>query len=54
MARPERMLVGHPFNPVYLLPLVELVGGERTAPGTIDRAAGFPPHVGKSVRSNRH
>ena len=31
MQRPERMLVGHPFNPVYLLPLVELVGGEKTA-----------------------
>jgi carnitine 3-dehydrogenase len=41
MTRPERMLVGHPFNPVYLLPLVELVGGERTAPATIDRAAAF-------------
>ena len=46
MARPERMLVGHPFNPVYLLPLVELVGGERTAPGTIDRAAGFYRSLG--------
>ena len=29
MARPERFVVGHPFNPVYLLPLVELCGGER-------------------------
>ena len=46
MARPERMLVGHPFNPVYLLPLVELVGGERTAPGTVDRAAGFYRSLG--------
>ena len=38
MARPERFLVAHPFNPVYLLPLVELCAGERTAPETIERA----------------
>jgi carnitine 3-dehydrogenase len=30
MARPERFVVGHPFNPVYLLPLVEVCGGEKT------------------------
>ncbi|HLY67066.1 MAG TPA: 3-hydroxyacyl-CoA dehydrogenase NAD-binding domain-containing protein, partial [Chloroflexota bacterium] len=30
MVAPERFLVGHPFNPVYLLPLVELVGGRQT------------------------
>jgi len=41
MQRPERLLVGHPFNPVYLLPLVELVGGAKTDPVTIDRAAAF-------------
>ena len=41
MQHPERFLVGHPFNPVYLLPLVELVGGSATDPATIDRAAGF-------------
>lgn len=35
---PERVLVAHPFNPVYLIPLVELVGGEKTAPTTIERA----------------
>jgi carnitine 3-dehydrogenase len=46
MKQPERMLVGHPFNPVYLLPLVELVGGERTAPATIDRAAVFYRSLG--------
>ncbi|MEM7285948.1 MAG: 3-hydroxyacyl-CoA dehydrogenase NAD-binding domain-containing protein [Actinomycetota bacterium] len=38
MASPERLVVGHPFNPVYLLPLVEVVGGERTSLGSIDRA----------------
>ena len=38
MAHPGRFLVAHPFNPVYLLPLVELCAGERTAPETIERA----------------
>jgi carnitine 3-dehydrogenase len=37
-AHPARCLVGHPFNPVYLLPLVEVVGGGQTAPATIDAA----------------
>ncbi|NRF72310.1 L-carnitine dehydrogenase [Aquincola sp. S2] len=36
---PERCLVGHPFNPVYLLPLVELVGGKNTAPAALAAAA---------------
>ena len=35
---PERVLVGHPFNPVYLLPLVEVVAGDRTSEASIDRA----------------
>jgi carnitine 3-dehydrogenase len=39
MERPERLAVGHPFNPVYLLPLVEVCGGERTSPATLQRAA---------------
>ncbi|HZH24138.1 MAG TPA: carnitine 3-dehydrogenase [Solirubrobacteraceae bacterium] len=39
MEHPGRFTVGHPFNPVYLLPLVELCGGERTAPETLARAA---------------
>ena len=38
MSHPERLVVGHPFNPVYLLPLVEVVGGERTSLGAVDRA----------------
>lgn len=41
VAAPERFLVGHPFNPVYLLPLVELVGGRQTAPQTIEAARSF-------------
>lgn len=35
---PERIVVGHPFNPVYLLPLVEVVGGSRTSEATIEHA----------------
>ena len=43
---PERMLIGHPFNPVYLLPLVELVGGKQTARETIDTAKAFYSSLG--------
>jgi carnitine 3-dehydrogenase len=46
MILPERFCVAHPFNPVYLLPLVELVGGQRTAQGTIDAAAKFFTYIG--------
>jgi carnitine 3-dehydrogenase / betainyl-CoA thioesterase len=46
MVNPERLTVGHPFNPVYLLPLVELCGGERTAPETLERAAALYRRVG--------
>jgi carnitine 3-dehydrogenase len=46
MEHPERMTVGHPFNPVYLLPLVELCGGERTSPDTLERAAAVYRSVG--------
>src|ERR1700730_6382638 len=38
MQAPERLLVGHPFNPVYLLPLVEIVGGAKTSAEAIDGA----------------
>jgi carnitine 3-dehydrogenase len=46
MVSPERFCVAHPFNPVYLLPLVELVGGEKTAQATIDAAAVFFKYIG--------
>jgi carnitine 3-dehydrogenase len=46
MEHPERLTVGHPFNPVYLLPLVELCGGELTSPETIQRAADVYRSVG--------
>lgn len=57
--RPERVVVGHPFNPVYLLPLVEVVGGERTSPETVQRAMDFyraigmrPLHVRKEIEGH--
>ena len=46
MQAPERLLVGHPFNPVYLLPLVELVGGARTSDATIEAAGEFYRYIG--------
>jgi carnitine 3-dehydrogenase len=46
MVSPERFCVAHPFNPVYLLPLVELVGGQKTAQATIDAAAKFLAYIG--------
>jgi len=46
MARPGRLAVGHPFNPVYLLPLVEVCGGERTDQETLARAAAVYRSIG--------
>ncbi len=46
---PERVIIGHPFNPVYLLPLVETVGGEKTSAEALDRAASFYESVGMKV-----
>jgi carnitine 3-dehydrogenase len=38
LAHPERLVVGHPFNPVYLLPLVEVVAGAKTSDASVERA----------------
>jgi len=53
---PERCVVGHPFNPVYLLPLVEVVGGAKTSPDAVQAAIAVyksmgmhPLHVRKEV-----
>jgi carnitine 3-dehydrogenase len=51
---PERYLVGHPFNPPHLMPLVELVGGRATAPAVLERAAAFYRSVGKRPIIIRH
>jgi len=47
-ATPERTVVGHPFNPPYLLPLVEVVGGEQTAGETVAWVADFYRAAGKA------
>jgi carnitine 3-dehydrogenase len=46
LRRPDRFLVSHPFNPVYLLPLVEIVAGKRTSEDTVARAASFYESLG--------
>ncbi|MFE5690631.1 3-hydroxyacyl-CoA dehydrogenase NAD-binding domain-containing protein, partial [Streptomyces sp. NPDC056512] len=44
---PERTLIGHPFNPPHIMPLVEVVGGTKTAPETIRDAMSFYAAIGK-------
>jgi carnitine 3-dehydrogenase len=44
---PERTVIGHPFNPPHLIPLVEVVGGTKTAPETIGDAMSFYASIGK-------
>ncbi|MFE5121202.1 3-hydroxyacyl-CoA dehydrogenase NAD-binding domain-containing protein [Streptomyces sp. NPDC056669] len=46
---PGRLVVGHPFNPPYLIPLVEVVGGEKTAAAAVEWASRFYKVAGKSV-----
>jgi carnitine 3-dehydrogenase len=45
---PERFVVGHPFNPPYLIPLVEVVGGDATDPAVVAWADRFYRHAGKT------
>ena len=44
---PERCLIGHPFNPPHLVPLVEVVGGEKTGSAAIEQALAFYTTIGK-------
>ena len=44
---PERVLIGHPFNPPHLIPLVEVVGGNKTSPEVIQQAMAFYASIGK-------
>ena len=44
---PQRVVLGHPFNPPHLIPLVEVGGGEATAPESIERAMAFYAALGK-------
>jgi 3-hydroxyacyl-CoA dehydrogenase len=44
---PERCVIGHPFNPPHIIPLVEIVGGAKTSEDTIQRASEFYAGLGK-------
>src|SRR5882672_1279999 len=51
---PERVLVGHPFNPPHIIPLVEVVGGTKTSPEAIEAAIAFYDSIGKkTIRLNK-
>ncbi len=58
MKNPERLIVAHPFNPVYLIPMVEIVGGLKTDPMYIRKACDFfssifmkPIHIKKEIEA---
>ena len=44
---PQRVLIGHPFNPPHIIPLVEVVGGKQTSPRAIQQALTFYASIGK-------
>lgn len=46
MRQPDRLVIGHPFNPVYLIPMVEVVGGKKTSAKSISTAMSFYAHAG--------
>lgn len=51
---PSRFILGHPFNPPHLIPLVELLANEKTADGVIEAAEAFYAQVGKvTIRVKR-
>ena len=53
-SHPERCVIGHPFNPPHLIPLVEVVGGAKTSEETIQRAIAFYKSIGKkAIRLNK-
>ncbi|WCM21961.1 3-hydroxyacyl-CoA dehydrogenase NAD-binding domain-containing protein [Paraburkholderia bryophila] len=47
LKHPERCVIGHPFNPPHLIPLVEIVGGAQTSEDTIQRVTEFYRSLGK-------
>jgi carnitine 3-dehydrogenase len=54
MQHPERLVVCHPFNPPHIVPLVEIIGGEKTAPAVVEWALGFFRALGKKpIRVDR-
>jgi carnitine 3-dehydrogenase len=44
---PQRVVIGHPFNPPHIIPLVEVVGGSKTSPDAIQQAISFYASIGK-------
>jgi 3-hydroxyacyl-CoA dehydrogenase len=53
-SHPERCVIGHPFNPPHLIPLVEVVGGAKTSEQTVQRAIDFYKSIGKkAIRLNK-
>ncbi len=54
MTHPERLVVGHPFNPVYLLPLVEICPGAQTSTQAVERAAAVYTALGMRPLHVRH
>lgn len=46
-AHPDRVVLGHPFNPPHLIPLVEVIGGELTSADAIERTMAFYAAIGK-------
>lgn len=46
-AHPQRVVLGHPFNPPHLIPLVEVIGGAQTSPEAIERTMAFYAAIGK-------
>jgi 3-hydroxyacyl-CoA dehydrogenase len=44
---PERCVIGHPFNPPHVIPLVEVVGGAKTSPAAVQQAMAFYTSIGK-------
>jgi carnitine 3-dehydrogenase len=53
-AGPERYVLGHPFNPPHLIPLVEVVGGRRTDPAVVDWTVAFyNAHGKRAIRINK-
>ena len=45
---PERCVIGHPFNPPHMIPLVEVVGGSKTSPEAIQQTMSFYASIGKN------
>ena len=46
---PSRIVLGHPFNPPHLIPLVEVFGNERTGKGVVEAAETFYASIGKTT-----